>query len=871
MATAAQPNLLEREDELAVLEGCLSEVCAGSGRLVLVAGEAGVGKSALLRSFCAEVAESTPVLTAACDPLFMPRPLGPFVDVARAIGGTLDDLVRSGPNPYSLADSLVEELTRTSPTIVVLEDVHWADEGTLDVIRFLAGRIERLDALIIATYRDDELGRTHPLRVVLGSLATVHGIRRIRVRPLSRDAVGVLADPYFADADELYRLTSGNPFFVTEVLASLPDQVPETVRAAVLARAAQLSADARPLLDALSVLPSGADAGLIEALARPSADLLADTIASGMLTTRNGLLFFRHELARLTVEDAVPLARRVDLHRGALAELEARPAEEQDLARLAHHADEAGNAAAVLRYGPRAAEQASALGAHREAAGQYRRTLRYADGLPLSRRASLLEAYAGECYLTDEADEVIAALRSAAEAYRALGDPLQEGATLGRLATILWCPGRGAEGRRVGLDCVTLLETLGPTTELADAYDRMAFLTRMNADLESAAGWSSKARAVAEKIGDVDVIEWTTGGRELLEVMSGSKAAVASFRRRADRARRHGEVRKLVDLLDALVLSLVPFHGYTLSRGHIEEGVVLSRGCGHELAHVYFLAHRARLELDQGLWEDAAETAEFVLGERLVSTFPRTLSLVTLALVRARRGDPDVWTLLDEARNLADPTGELPRMAPVAAARGEAAWLAGRNDAVAQETDSVFGRALSRPVPWALGELAVIRRRAGIEDDVPERLPEPHQHQLAGRWQEAATAWSELGHPYEAALALGEGDEAARRRSLEELRSLGAQPAIRIGARRLREAGLRGIPTGPRIATRTNPAGLTARELEVLSLMAEGLRNAEIAKRLFLSRRTVDHHASAVLRKLDAKTRGEAVARARRESVLESR
>ncbi len=325
-----------------------------------------------------------------------------------------------------------------------------------------------------------------------------------------------------------------------------------------------------------------------------------------------------------------------------------------------------------------------------------------------------------------------------------------------------------------------------------------------------------------------------------------------------------------MDILDALVLSLIPYHGYTLSRGHIEEGVTLSRGCGHELAHVYFLAHRARLELDQGQWEDAADTAEFVLGERLVSTFPRTLALVTLALVRARRGDPDVWTLLDEARDLADPTGELPRMAPVAAARGEAAWLTGRTDAVAQETDTVFGRAVSRPVPWALGELAVIRRRAGIEDDVPERLPEPHKHQIAGRWEEASTAWSELGHPYEATLALGEGDEAAQRRALEELRSLGARPAARIGARRLREAGLPGIPVGPRTSTRTNPAGLTARELEVLSLMAEGLRNAEIAERLFLSRRTVDHHASAVLRKLDAKTRGEAVARARRESVLES-
>ena len=392
----------------------------------------------------------------------------------------------------------------------------------------------------------------------------------------------------------------------------------------------------------------------------------------------------------------MPLAVRVELHRAALAELEARPADEHDLARLAHHADAAGDAPAVLRFAPRAAEQASALGAHREAAGQYRRALRYADGLAPAQRASLLQGYSGECYLTDQADEAIAALRSAADVYRALGDRLQEGATIGQLAALLWCPGRGAEARRVGIDSVNLLEQLPPTSELAYAYDRMSFLHRVNTDLESAEPWAKKATSVAETVGDANAVEWTTGGRELLEIMSGSSAAIAIYLRRADQARRRGQVDKVAETLDALVFALIPHHGYSLSRAFIEEGVTLSRECGHELSHVYLVSHRARLELNQGQWEDAAEFAEFVLGKRLVSTFPRSLALVSLALVRARRGDPDVWALLDEARDLSEPTGELLRIAPVAAARGEAAWLSGRSADVAPETDAAFELALSR-------------------------------------------------------------------------------------------------------------------------------------------------------------------------------
>jgi DNA-binding CsgD family transcriptional regulator/tetratricopeptide (TPR) repeat protein len=863
--------LLERDEALAALHDALTDARTRRGSVVFVAGEAGVGKTALVQRFLEEGADEMRVLVGACDPLFTPRPLGPFVDVAHATGGQLHELVVTGAIPYRIAEVLMEELKQSPPTVVVLEDLHWADEATLDVLRLLARRVEESGALVIATYRDDELDARHPLRIVLGSLSSVSAARRLRVLPLSRAAVAQLAEPQEADAEELYRLTSGNPFYVTEVLAGNVRSIPETVRDAILARAATLSSRALEVLEAVSTTPEGAEPWLLAGLAHQTDQELAECLSSGMLTEAGSVVVFRHELARLAIEGSVTPERRVLLHQRALATLRARSSRTADAARLAHHADGAGDAEAVLRFAPAAAARASSLAAHREAAAQYRRALRYADGLPLGDRAELLERYSSECYLTDETDEAMEALRSAADVYQELGDRLKEGATLGKLATILWCPGRGKEGRRVGLDSVTLLEGLGPTPELAYAYDRMAFLARMNADLEAAAVWSSKATSMAETVGDRRAIVWTSGGQEILEITSGSSAAIPRYQGRADRARRKGRTRQLVDILDALVLALLPHHGYTLSREYVEEGVALSRECGHDLSHLYFLAHRARIELDRGGWGEAAEVAELVLGERFVSTYPRTVAMVALALVRARRGDPDVWGLLDGARDLSEPTGELPRIAPVAVARAEAAWLTGRSDAVAAETDTAFRLALPGAAPWTLGELAVIRWRAGIEDDLPEQLPEPHSTQIAGRWREAASIWVELGCRYEAALALADGDTDAQRRALDALHELGAAPAAAIVARRLRARGVRGVPRGPRPSTRKSPAGLTARESEVLALLAEGRQNAEIADRLVLSRRTVDHHVSAILRKLGAHTRGEAVANAAQLALLQDR
>jgi DNA-binding CsgD family transcriptional regulator len=866
ITTSDRPSeLLERSRDLSALGDALGTAVRSSrGRLVLVGGEAGGGKTALLRQFCDEQRGAARILWGSCDPLFTPRPLGPLLDIAELTGGHLDELVKSSARPHEVVAALVRELRTRTPTVVVFEDVHWADEATLDVLRLLGRKIDAVPALMLASYRDDELDRAHPLRIVIGELATGEAVGRLKVEPLSPAAVAKLAEPHGVDADELYRKTGGNPFFVTEALAAGEQEIPQTVRDAVLARAARLSPAARTLLETIAVAPPQVELWLLEALAGDAVDRLDECLASGMLTSEPGGVAFRHELARLAVEEALPPDRRAALHRKALAALAAPSSGAPDAARLAHHAEAAGDSEAVLEYAPSAAERAASLGAHREAAAQYARALRFADDLSPDERAELLDRRAHECFLTDQNVEAIEALEQALEHHRQIGDRRKEGDSLRALAQSLWCPGRTTEAEDAARRAVTVLETLPPGRELAMAYSSLSAVCKDAENADEALRWGARATELAERLEDPEIVvvhALNTIGT--VEFLAGLPAGREKLERSVELAEQTGLESHVARGFVHLVWPAIRQRLHRVAARHLEAGLAYCSDRGLELHRLYLLGYRSRSELDQGRWTDAVDSAELVLRVPRHSTIPRIVALVVLGLVRARRGDPGPWAPLDEAWALAEPSGELQRIGPAAAARAEVAWLEGRREAVAEATEAALELALSRRASWVIGELAYWRWRAGIKEKIPPGAAEPYALQLAGDWARAAQRWAEIGCPYEAALALSDADdEATLRRSLDQLHRLGAQPAATIVARRLRERGARGLPRGPRPATRENPANLTARELDVLGLVAQGLRNAEIAERLFLSEKTIDHHVSAILRKLDVRTRGEASAEA---------
>ena len=844
----AAGRLVERESQLAEMVRCVNE----GGRLVLLSGEAGVGKSALLEA-TRRALGAVRWSWSACDGLFIPQPLTPLFDLAEQLGGDLLERCEAGAEREELFRALLHELGSTDvPDVVVVEDVHWADEATLDLLRFLGRRLRGAPVTVIASIRDDETAGD-ALRVALGDLAAQPTTCRIRLEPLSADAVRTLTEGSGFAADDVFRLTAGNPFYVTELLQAEGPGVPASARDVALARAVRLDPSAREALEIAALIGAGVELSLLTALS--SAAGLDGLLTSALLVADGIRLRFRHEIVRLAVAEAVPPHRSFLIHRRVLEALHAQGCD--DDARLAHHAEGAGDADAVLRHAPAAARRASQLGAHHEAAAQFARTLRFAGAAARDRRAELSEDFADELALLDRFAEAEDAARQALALRREIGDRLGEGADLARLARIAagLCRGRdAAEQTRAAL---AVLEPLGPTVELARAYATLAHQCLLGTDYESAIRWARRARQLAERFDATDVLSGALN----------TEAAGAA-----------GLGREWTGLMQrALEVALAGRHQDQAGRAYanlagISEGRLRfadAERCLHEgiaycdehdiTAYATFLRGDLAHVLERtGRWDEAVATAHRILSEAGTSPVGRQCALVRLGVIRARRGESGFWPVLDEAAATADHQGEPPYQVAARLARAEANWLAGHPSKARREAESA-ARPGAGCTAAERGAVAVWLRRTGSRQTVRGELAEPYQRMIDGDATGAATLWTELGCPYEAGLALlDSGEEELLHQAYRIFTELGADATAQLTRRALRRLGARFVPTGPRPTTRAHPLGLTRRQHDVLGLLADGCTNAQIAERLFISAKTVDHHVSAILAKLQAPDRATA-------------
>jgi DNA-binding CsgD family transcriptional regulator/tetratricopeptide (TPR) repeat protein len=852
--------LLEREEDLAALEGAVAAARDGRGSLVLVGGEAGIGKTTLMRALRARLGERLAMVVGACEPLSVPVPLQPLRELAAGAGaGDLAEL--EGGDRLALARSLLSALQSGGVVVAVIEDAHWADPGTLDVVRLLARRIEDEAVVVVVTYRDDELAANQPLALLVGDLMTGPAVRRIALRPLSDAAIVQLAGPSGVDPALVARVTGGNPFLVVEAV-SAGGTLPASVRAATLARVGRLGPAARGVVDAAAIIGQRVQPAVLDAVAPDCTAAVEEALARGVLTDDGRTLGFRHELIRQAVEESISAPRRAQLHCRVVAALV--DAGAGDHARLAHHAEQAGLAREAGRFATLAAAEAERVGALSEAGLQLGRALRLSSNLAAPERLELLLRFARATNFSGRMDDALAAAEEGVVLAARIDDPLSEGRALMMLAAARWSVDAVDAARDAALAAIELLARADDGAMLARAhatYVRMeAIAFDPDVAIEAAPRALELATGCAMEEARVDVLisvglaRAHRGEADAHVVLAEALAAALSDELPLQTIRAYvnaigaaADARDFatVQSLSAPALALFDDYQSTPPR----DDVFISLG---------------RALLDRGRWDEAIEHTRS--GRRRWHGSV-ALALAVEGLVAARRGEPGALALLGEAWESIAGVPEGWRHGIVRAAQAEAAWLRGDRPAVIAQVRDWLGTPVGRRLARSAGELALWSARCGEPVEMPANAPQPILLELSGDWRGAVRAWQAVHAPYEAALAALPGDDRAAHQAVATLRRLGAAAAARAFARE-REARGHNAPRGPRASTLANAAGLTRREQEVLTHVARGATNGTIAAALHLSERTVAHHVSAILAKLDASTRTAAVDAARSRGLL---
>ncbi len=865
-------ELIERQAYFAILEQCFERIAAGtSGHTIFLIGEAGVGKTSLVNSFTTGIQSKGRTYFGACDSLIYPRPLGPLHDIASQVDEEFQQFLRTETDRAALFNYFLERVVSDvwRPVIIVIEDVHWADEATIEMIKLLARRIHRYKCLFIVTLRYDEVPQGHPLRSLFSELLP-ETFTRLRLERLSLEAVTKLSKLKGVSGEEIYNLTGGNPFYVTEILASYSPGIPERVKDSVLSVFNSRDERIRQLWEMLSIMPSRIDWQIARRIDAEFPGGIDEGIEQGVLIAKPDHLSFKHELYRLAIEQSLSPLKSISLHEKVLGMMQSLPPDAVSLSRLVHHARSANDRKLVAAFAPKAAQEAASVGAHIEASNLYATALEFTDHNDPS-YVELLEKHAYECYLTNQLANAVASQRKAVEIWRARKILLREGNALRFLSRLLWFLGKSDEVYQVANAAAEILENGFPTRERALSYSNLSQLHMLSDRTEDCIIWGDKAIALATRMGDEEILchALNNVGTVLLKTRERQNEGKLMLEKSLSIALQHNfqehAARAYTNFCSTFLLSMRLGEAVKF----FDEGI---RYCeDHDLGSwkYYMLSEKVVMLVKCGMVTEAEQISMMLYANANHPNIVRMGAIQALTLIRMRQGQMEEASgLIQEGMELAMPTNEIIRIVPLVSAWIELSWLTGQNYPVEVIKDVEDRLLAGKTKSWPYSHLTYWKHKAGLPFSREVDYNGPLNLEIHERWEEAANAWMELGAKYEHAIALFKLDEPNQKRAIQILTDLNFNATAEFFKKKLRSDGVRNIPRRPHETTRSNPAQLTNRQVEILKMLKLGHQNKEIAEKLFISQKTVDAHVSAIFEKLVVNSRAKAVIEAERLGIL---
>ncbi len=807
-------KLLEREAYLHTIQNIFNGISMNGGHTLFIAGEAGVGKTSLVKEFTGNLKKSILILRGGCDSLFTPRPLGPLFDISGDFSPEFQRILKSNTNRSALFNSFLEELKGKRQTVILIfEDVHWADEATLDLIKYFSRRVVMVNCLFILTYRDDEISQDHRLRTILGEIPSQYQTR-MKIQRLSVDAVKELSKNTGMNAEEVYRLTGGNAFYVTEILAHYSPGIPDNVKDSILSVFYRQPEKVRNLWELISTLSGKVDVKLLELIVPNLYTEVDQCLKSGVLLMEGHHLVFKHELYRKTIEEALTAYKKIQLNSRVLDVLLANHDEGSDMTLIVHHAKNAHNTRVVAEFAPMAALDASIHGAHCEAAKLFRTAIQYSDSKE-QLLADLYEKYAYECYLTNQISVAIESQKKALSIWSVLDDKTRVGSSLRLLSRFYWFEGNREEAEKYALEAITVLEKGSHLQETAMAYSNYAQLKMLSNEKEKTLEYGQKAIDLANKIHDEEILCHALNNIGSVIFMADGKLP-GYLNQSLEIALRNGFQEHIARAYTNMASDSVLHKLYPEAAEFLQQGLEYSMQRDLDSWTYYMLTWKARLHFEKCEWKEAESIAREIVEN---SSHPATIrigALVICGRLMIRKGDFSGLSHLEEAKKLALITKELQRIIPVAVALLEYGWIANDPEAFSEIVDTAVDLLNITFVGNFYSELAYWLDKNTINSRISGKIEEPYASAISGNWKKAADQWQKLGCRYEYALALCDGSEDAQREALILLDQLGAFGTLELMKSKLRSRGIRNIPRGPRASTKSNSANLTSRQIDVL-------------------------------------------------------